>query len=44
MAKYFEQGYYNKSTVELNKAFYTMDYLLILKEIWSEVLKQNPFI
>ena len=41
MAKYFEQGQYNKSIVKLNKESHNMDYLLVLKKIWSEVLKTN---
>lgn len=42
MAKYFEQGQYNKSIVKLNKESHNMDYLLVLKKIWSEVFKNKP--
>lgn len=41
MAKYFEQGQYNKSIVKLNKESHNMDYLLVLKK-YGQKFKNKP--
>ncbi|MFT0287139.1 hypothetical protein [Bacteroides thetaiotaomicron] len=42
MAKYFEQGQYNKSIVKLNKESHNMDYLLVLKKNMVRSFKNKP--